>query len=49
MGIPEIWVIDPQGAVYYRYEERKLMRSNSFSYDARGIVYPIDQLKHQVD
>jgi Uma2 family endonuclease len=49
MGIPEIWVIDPQDAIYYQYEERQLMRSDSFSYDARGIVFPMDQIKHQLD
>jgi Uma2 family endonuclease len=49
MGIPEIWVIDPQEAIYYRYEERRLMRSHSFSCDARGIVFPMDQIKHQLD
>jgi Uma2 family endonuclease len=49
MGIPEIWVIDPQDAIYYRYEERQLMRSHSFSCDARGIVFPMDQIKHQLD
>jgi Uma2 family endonuclease len=49
MGIPEIWVIDPQEAIYYRYEERRLMRSHSFSCDARGLVFPMDQIKHQLD
>ncbi len=27
MGIPEIWVIDPQDGDYYRYEERQLVRT----------------------
>jgi hypothetical protein len=49
MGIPEIWVIDPQDPIYYRYEERQLMRSDSFSYDGRGIVFSMDQIKHQLD
>jgi Uma2 family endonuclease len=49
MGIPEIWVIEPQDAIYYRYEERQLMRSDSFSYDARGIVFSMDQIKQQLD
>jgi hypothetical protein len=30
-------------------EERRLMRSHSFSCDARGIVFPMDQIKHQLD
>ena len=49
MGIPEIWVIDPQDATYYQYKERQLMRSDSFSCDARGMVFPMDQVKHQLD
>jgi Uma2 family endonuclease len=49
MGIPEIWVIDPQDAAYYRYTDRQLMRSDSFSYDAKGIVFPMEQIKHQLD
>jgi Uma2 family endonuclease len=49
MGIPEIWVSDPQNATYYRYKEHKLMRSDSFNYDARGIVFPMDQIKNHLD
>jgi len=25
------------------------MRSDSFAYDARGIVFPMDQIKNQLD
>jgi Uma2 family endonuclease len=49
MGIPEIWVIDPQDATYYCYRERQLMHSDSFCYDARGIVFSMDQIKRQLD
>ncbi|HXP08694.1 MAG TPA: Uma2 family endonuclease [Acidobacteriaceae bacterium] len=49
MGIPEIWVIDPQDATYYRYKERQLMRSESFNYDARGILFPMSEIRNQLD
>jgi Uma2 family endonuclease len=39
MGIPEIWVIDPQDSTYYRYEQRQLLRHDSFSHAAHGIVF----------
>jgi Uma2 family endonuclease len=49
MGIPEIWVIDPQDATYYRYEERQLLRCDSFNCAARGIVFGMNQIKDQLD
>jgi Uma2 family endonuclease len=49
LGIPEIWVIDPQDATYYRYEERQLLRKDSFSLAARGIVFDMDRIKDQLD
>ena len=49
MGIPEIWVIDPQDATYYRYEERQLLRRDSFAYAARGIVFEMDRIKDQLN
>jgi Uma2 family endonuclease len=49
MGIPEIWVIDPQDSTYYRYEERQLLRSDSFNYAAKGIVFDMNRIKDQLD
>jgi Uma2 family endonuclease len=49
MGIPEIWVIDPQDGAYYRYEGRQLLRKDSFSFAARGIVFEMDRIKDQLD
>jgi Uma2 family endonuclease len=49
MGIPEIWVIDPPDTTYYRYKERQLIRSDSFSYGARGIVFPMDEIQNHRD
>jgi Uma2 family endonuclease len=49
MGIPEIWVIDPQDGAYYRYEERELLRRDSFSFATRGIVFDMNRIKDQLD
>ncbi len=49
MGIPEIWVIDPQDSTFYRYEELQLLRKDSFSHAAKGIVFDMNQLKNLLD
>jgi len=49
MGIQEIWVIDPQDGTYYRYEERQLLRKNSFSHAGHGIFFEMDRIKDQLD
>ena len=36
MGIPEIWVIDPQDSTFYRYEDLQLQRNDSFSHAEKG-------------
>ena len=45
MGIPEIWVIDPQDSTFYRYENLQLQRIDSFSYAAKGIAFDMNHLK----
>jgi Uma2 family endonuclease len=49
MGIPEIWVIDPQDATYYRYEDQQLLRRGPFSYSSRGITFDMNRIKDQLD
>lgn len=49
MGIPEIWIVDPQDGAYYRYEERQLLRRESFSYASRGIVFDMERIKELLD
>ena len=46
MGIPEIWVIDPQDSTFYRYENLQLQRNDSFSHAEKGIVFDMNQLKN---
>jgi Uma2 family endonuclease len=49
MGIPEIWVIDPQDGTFYRYENLELARNESFSHAEKGIVFDMNQLKTLLD
>jgi Uma2 family endonuclease len=49
MGIPEVWVIDPQDGAYYRYQDRQLLRRDSFSYTDKGILFEMDRIKEQLD
>jgi Uma2 family endonuclease len=49
MGIPQIWVVDPQDDSFCRYEERQLLRSDAFSHTARGIVFDMNQIKNLLD
>lgn len=49
MGIPEIWVIDPQDSTFYRYEDLQLRRTESFSHAEKGIAFDMNELKKLLD
>jgi Uma2 family endonuclease len=49
MGIPEILVIDPQDATYYRYEKSQLLREDSFVHAAHGITFAMDRIRETLD
>jgi Uma2 family endonuclease len=49
MGIPEIWVIDPQDSTFYRYEDRQFLRKDTFSHAEKGIVFGMNELKQLLD
>jgi Uma2 family endonuclease len=49
MGIPEIWVIDPQDSTFYRYEDLQLRRTDAFSHAEKGFAFDMNQLKNLLD
>jgi Uma2 family endonuclease len=49
MGIPEIWVIDPQDSTFYRYEDLQLRRKDSFSHAQKAIAFDMNQIKNLLD
>ena len=46
MGIPEIWVIDPQDNSFSRYENLQLQRNELFSHAEKGIVFNMNEIKN---
>jgi Uma2 family endonuclease len=45
MGIPEIWVIDPEDGACSRYEAGQLVRSERFSLPSRGIAFDFQEIR----
>jgi Uma2 family endonuclease len=45
MGIPQVWVIDPEDGSYSRYEDGQLTRRESFSEPSHGIAFEMDKIK----
>ena len=44
MGIPQIWVIDPEDGTSFRYRDGQLLREESFEEPARGISFRIEEI-----
>ena len=44
MGIPQIWVIDPEDASSFRYLNGELLRAESFEEPAQGISFQIAEI-----
>jgi Uma2 family endonuclease len=45
MGIPHIWVVDPEDGSFSRYEDSQLNLSESFSDPERGIAFDVNAIK----
>jgi Uma2 family endonuclease len=45
MGIPEIWVIDPETRAFSRFEDGQLIRRTEFSVPSRGIAFPVSRIE----
>ncbi len=48
MGVPAIWVIDPETGVFERFENGQLVRRNEFSLPQRGISFPVAEISKLV-
>ena len=49
MGIPQIWVIDPQDGSFSRYKERELRWEQEFSEPGHGITFAMEEIKSLLD
>jgi Uma2 family endonuclease len=44
MGIPEIWVIDPETSLFSRAEDGQLLRRDRFQHAGTGIDFPVIEI-----
>lgn len=44
MGIPQIWVLDPEDSSSFRYQDGQLLRGEVFDEPARGITFRIEEI-----
>jgi Uma2 family endonuclease len=49
MGIPQIWVVDPENGAFRRYREGELRREEHFEVPGKGISFPIREIASLVD
>ncbi len=49
MGIPEIWVIDPQESTFSRYQDGQNIPNNTFSHAEKGITFDMNEIKKLLD
>jgi Uma2 family endonuclease len=49
MGILQIWVVHPQDAACYRYDERQLLRAETFALPANGIEFQMSRIGELLD
>ncbi|MGB8480695.1 MAG: Uma2 family endonuclease [Acidobacteriaceae bacterium] len=49
MGIPEIWVVDPETKVFSRFEDGQLIRRDRFSFSSKEIDFATSQIEELLD
>jgi Uma2 family endonuclease len=49
MGIPEIWIIDPQDSSFCRYEDGQFIRKDMFSHVEKGLAFDMNEIKNYLD
>ncbi len=45
MGIPHIWIVDPEDGSFSRYDDSQLDRREIFSDPTRGIVFEMNSIE----
>ncbi len=48
MGVPEIWLIDPEKASFDRLEDGQFVRRERFEFAARTIAFPVAEIAQRV-
>jgi len=49
MGIPEIWVVDPETRVFSRFEDGQLIRRTEFTALSKGISFSVNEIEALLD
>jgi Uma2 family endonuclease len=49
MGIPEIWVVDPETRVFSRFEDGQLLRRAEFVVPGRSISFAVSEIEAMLD
>jgi Uma2 family endonuclease len=49
MGIPEIWVVDPETRVFSRFEDGQLIRRTDFAVPSKSISFAVGQIEAMLD
>ena len=44
MGVPEIWLVDPETGSFDRFEDGQLVRREQFDFAARGVSFPVSEI-----
>jgi len=48
MGVPEVWLIDPEKATFERLEDGTLVRREQFELATHGISFPVSEIVKRV-
>ncbi len=49
MGVPDIWVIDPDAGTFSRFEDGQLLRRERFSAERYGIEFEMAEIARLVE
>lgn len=49
MGIPEIWIVNPETKIFSRFEDGQLVRRDRFTFPPKGIAFATSQIEELLD